>query len=91
MPSPHLMQIKTKINGTACRHLQFDDLPTIKILPAIIDQLNEWMNETPKDLLLSDETRFMLSVYTNGRHTPHATSYRTGGPHEHIELRYNAC
>jgi len=85
-PSKNLMQIKTKINGIACKHLQFNDLATLKLLPAIIEELNNWMDETPAELLLSDETRFMLSVYTNGRHAPRAKCYRAGGAHEHIEL-----
>ncbi len=85
-PSQNLMQIKTKINGTACQHLQFDDRPMLTILPAIIDQLHEWMDKLPQQALLSENTRFMLSVYTNGRRPPQAKCYRTGGPHEHIEL-----
>ena len=85
-PYQNLMQVKTKIDGAACKHLQFNDLPMVKILPAIIDQLNEWMDEIPKDILESDATRFMLSVYTNGRHAPRAQRYRTGGLHEHVEL-----
>lgn len=89
-PSPNLMQVKTKLNGTAYQHLQFNDLPTLKILSPLIDQLNEWMNEIPTNLLTSDETRFMLSVYTNGRKPPHAKCYHMGGPHEHIELK-SAC
>ena len=83
------MQVKTKINGAACKHLQFNDLATLKLLPCIIDQLNEWMDEIPTSALVSDSTRFMLSVYTNGRHIPHAKCYHTGDPHEHIELHYS--
>jgi len=85
-PSPNLMQVKTKINGAACQHLQFNDLPTLKILSPIIDQLNQWMDELPEDVLLCGATRFMLSVYTNGRRPPRAKCYRTGGAHEHVEL-----
>ena len=85
-PSTNLMQVKTKINGAACQHLQFNDIPTLKILSLIIDQLNQWMDELPEDVLVSNTTRFMLSVYTNGRHTPRAKCYRTGGTGEHIEL-----
>ena len=87
--SKNLMQVKTKINGAACKHLQFNDLATLKLLPCIIDQLNEWMDEIPTSALVSDSTRFMLSVYTNGRHIPHAKCYHTGDPHEHIELHYS--
>jgi hypothetical protein len=82
------MQVKIKINGTACQHLQFNDIPTLKILPTIIDQLNQWMDTIPQDTLLSEDTRFMLSVYTNGRRTPRLKRYRSCDPCEHKELAY---
>jgi PGAP1-like protein. len=87
-PHENLMQVKIKINGAACQHLQFNDAQTLKILPQILDQLYQWMDKIPKDILTSHDARFMLSVYTNGRRTPRAKRYHNGDPYEHIELPY---
>lgn len=85
-PTPNLLQVKTKINGTACKHLEFNDIPMLKILSPIIDQLNQWINELPLEILLTEKNRFMLSIYTNGRHTPKSKRYRLGNRYEHVEI-----
>lgn len=88
-PQENLMQVKIKINGAACQHIQFNDVPTLTVMPQILDQLRQWMDEIPKDIMTSDDTRFMLSVYTNGRHAPRLKRYYSGDPHEHKELYAN--
>jgi hypothetical protein len=90
-PAINLMQVKIKINGSACQHLQFNDIPTFSILPRMLDELIAWMDTIPQDMLLSEDARFMLSVYTNGRRTPHLKRYHSGDPCEHKELAYSTC
>jgi hypothetical protein len=85
-PAANLMQIKIKINGSACQHLQFNNIPTLTILPCILDELITWMDTLPKDILISENTRFMLSIYTNGRRTPRLKRYHSKDPYEHKEL-----
>ena len=85
-PSINLMQVKVKINGSACQHLQFNDTSTMAILPRMLDELYTWMAAITQDILLSEDTRFMLSVYTNGRRAPRLKRYYSEDPHEHKEL-----
>lgn len=85
-PCHNLMQVKVKINGTACRHLQFNANPMLSILSSIIEQLNQWMNEIPVQDLLCDKNRFMLSVYTNGRKPPTLKKYLNPKYGKHITI-----
>lgn len=85
-PAANLLQVKIKINGAACQHLQFNDISTLTILPYMLDELIAWMDTLPENILISENARFMLSVYTNGRHTPRLKLYHSGDPYEHKEI-----
>jgi pimeloyl-ACP methyl ester carboxylesterase len=87
-PAANLLQVKVKINGAACQHLQFNDIPTLTILPRMLDELYDWIEHIPSELLLAEDSRFMLSVYTNGRRAPRLKRYYSGDPNEHKELAY---
>jgi len=90
-PCHNLMQVKVKINGAACRHLQFNAKPMLSILSPVIDQLNQWMDEVPTEELLCEKNRFMLSAYTNGRKPPKLKHHlrQKYGKHILISLPHN--
>jgi len=85
-PCHNLMQVKVKINGAACRHLQFNAEPMLTILSPILDQLNQWINEIPTEKLLDKKNKFMLSAYTNGRKPPKGKKYLNPKYGKHIDI-----
>jgi hypothetical protein len=89
-PCHNLMQVKVKINGTACGHLQFNAKPMLVILSPVIDLLNQWMDATPTAELLCSQNRFMLSMYTNGRTPPKVKKYLHQKYGEHLVIPYHA-
>lgn len=91
-PASNLMQVKIKINGSACQHLQFNDPATLKLFPQILNELISWMDTIPQETLLAENTRFMLSIYTNGRKPPRSKRYyNPQDPCEHKELPYTVA
>lgn len=82
--SENIFQVKTKLNGYACGHLDYNAAYMVSLLPFIIDQLNIWFDSLDDQLKKSEKSRFMLSIYTNGRKPPTYKRYYKQLSDEHI-------
>jgi hypothetical protein len=85
-PQENLLQVKVRINGHSFLHHEFHDTPFLTILSPLIDQLDAWHTASPIKAHLAHHSRFVLSIYTNGRRPPRHQNYRNS-QHEHVALQ----
>lgn len=80
----NILHVKIKWNGHAIDHLDYNGSNFTMLMPIILDQLNEWFDAIPSYIKRSEQSSFMLSLYTNGRMPPEGKRYYTQGEGEHV-------